>query len=265
MIGTLARFPYTVRLTLVYMPKSRRHLLLLEEHADIRATFVTLFECVYDFALHVATEARLAIGITGRQNVDVAVVDLAHGAELSARFQMIRAWRRDGLEFPVIATSAHHSDDLIVQAFEAGVDDFLRKPYLYSELRARIQRQLTRHLNPTLRIARIDGVVLPSEPFEFAGAIVTPDMIITFPNGNVSRLGAKHLGILREFSRHAGTLLLRENLIHAVWGADANTNSTSVHQYLHVLRKLYRDNGIDLSAVVSAESKVGWRIATQHG
>ena len=69
----------------------------------------------------------------------------------------------------------------------------------------------------------------------------------------------------RLYSRHAGTLLLKENLIHAVWGADANTNSTSVHQYLHVLRKLYRDNGIDLSAVVSAESKVGWRIATQHG
>ena len=61
------------------MPKSRRHLLLLEEHADIRATFVTLFECVYDFALHVATEARLAIGITGRQNVAVAVVN-THGS-----------------------------------------------------------------------------------------------------------------------------------------------------------------------------------------
>lgn len=244
------------------MPKSRRHLLLLEEHPDIRAAFVALFECVYDFSLHVAVEAREAIGIVGRQNVDAAVVDLPHGAELNVRFEMIRAWRRDGFGFPVIATSAHRHDGLIVDTFAAGGDDFLGKPYLFGELRARILRQLEKHLHPSPRIARIDGVVLPSEPFAFAGAVIAPDMKITFPNGSVSKLGAKHVGILREFSQHAGTLLLREKLIHAVWGADANTNSTSVHQYLHVLRKLYREGSIDLNAFVTPASKAGWRIAT---
>lgn len=243
------------------MPKSRRHILLVEEHRDIRTAFVALFESVYDYALHVATEARDAVGITGRQDVDVAVVDLAHGAELSARLAMIRGWRRDGLSFPVIATSPHDYDDLVVETFEAGGDDFLRKPYLFSELRARIQRQLARHLNPANRIVRIDGVALPKEPFVFAGATITPDMRIMFPDGSVSRLSAKHVGMLREFSLHAGTLLLREKLIHAVWGADANTNSTSVHQYLHILRKLYRDRNVDLSAFVIPESKAGWRIA----
>lgn len=242
------------------MPKSRRHILLLEEHPDIRSAFAALFESVYDFALHVATEARDAIGIIGRQNVDVAVVDLAHGTELTARFDMIRAWRRDGLEFPVITTSAYHHDDLIVEIFAAGGDDFLRKPYLFSELRARIQRQLARYLNPAPRIARIDGVALPTEPFVFGGALITPDMHITFPNGSGGGLGAKHVGVLRELSRHSGTLLLKEKLIHAVWGADANTNSTSVHQYLHVLRKIYRDGGVDLNAFVTPASKAGWRL-----
>ena len=74
------------------MPKSRRHLLLLEENADIRATFVALFECVYDFALHVATEARGAIGITGRQNVDVAVnigEDTINSREIDDRWHPI--------------------------------------------------------------------------------------------------------------------------------------------------------------------------------
>lgn len=249
------------------MPKSRRHILLVEEHCDIRTAFVALFECVYGYALHVATGARDALGITGRQDVDVAVVDLAHGEELNARLAMIRAWRRDGFGFPVIVTSPQDYDDLIVETFEAGGDDFLRKPYLFSELRARIQRHLTRHLHSPAKITRIDGVVLPEESFVFAGATITPDMRIMFPDGSVSRLGAKHVGILREFSVHAGSLLLKEKLIHAVWGADANTNSTSVHQYLHMLRKLYREGSVNLNAFVAPESKVGWRIAkniSQH-
>jgi DNA-binding response OmpR family regulator len=245
------------------MPKSRRHILFVEEHRDIRTAFVGLFENIYDYALHVATEARDAMGITGRQSVDVAVVDLAHGMEQGARLAMIRAWRRDGLGFPVIATSPHDDDGLILEAFDAGGDDFLRKPYLFSELRARIQRQLARYLNPMSKITRIDGMALPEESFVFAGATVSPDLRITFPDGRVSKLSPKHVGMLREFSLHAGTLLSKEKLLHAVWGADANTNSTSVHQYLHVLRKLYRASNVDLNAFVSPESKVGWHIANR--
>jgi len=234
---------------------------LLEEHRDIRGAFVALFESIYGFSLHVASDSREAIGITNRQRVDVAVVDLASGTEMSARFEMIRAWRRDGLQLPVIVTSEHHHDALVVETFESGGDDFVRKPYLFSELRARIHRQLAKHLNPFPRVAKVDGVALPTEPFVFAGAAITPDMNITFPNGNVSRLGVKHVGILREFSRNTGSLLLKEKLVHAVWGPDANTNSTSVNQYLHVLRKLFRDGSVDLNAFVTPASKAGWRIA----
>ena len=243
------------------MPKSRRHILLVEEHRDIRTAFVALFEGVYDYALHVATAARDATGITGRQDFDVAVVDLSRGSELNDRLAMIRAWRQSGMVFPVIATGSYESDELVVTTFEAGADDFVRKPYLFSELRARIQSQLARHLSPMIRIPRIDGVVLPEQPFVFGSATITPDLRITFPNGHVARLQTKQIGILRTFFQHAGKLLLKDDLIYAVWGADANTNSASVHQYLHVLRKLYRDNGIDLNAFVMAESKVGWRIA----
>jgi DNA-binding response OmpR family regulator len=243
------------------MSRSRRHILLVEEHRDIRAAFAGLFEGIYGYALHIATETREAVGITGRQSVDVAVVDLPTGTEQSARLAMIRTWRRDGLVFPVIATTSSDHDGLLAKTFEAGGDDFLRKPYLFGELRARIQRQLARQLNQVPKVTRLDGVILPDDSFEFAGATITPDLRITFPDGQVSKLGAKHVGMLREFNLHAGSLLFREKLIYAVWGADANMNSTSVHQYLYVLRKLYRERGVDLNAFVTPESKVGWRIA----
>jgi DNA-binding response OmpR family regulator len=245
------------------MSKSRRHILLVEEHRDVRTAFVALFERIYDYALHVAEDTRDALGTTGRQNVDIAVVDLGYGVELNSRLAMIRTWRRDGFVFPVIATSLHDQDSLLVEAFEAGADDFIRKPYLFSELHARINRQIARRLNSSPRIARINGVVLPEAPFSFAGAVITPDLRITFPNGRESTLTGKQVGILHELSRHAGALLLKEKLIFAVWGVDANTNSGSVHQYLHVLRKLYREGGIDLNDFIAPESKIGWRVSTE--
>ncbi len=245
------------------MRNSRRHILLVEDNRDIRAAFVTLFEGIYDYALHAVDGTQGALGVTSRQNIDVAVVDLASGPEVSARLAMIRMWRRDGLAFPVIATSPQEYDGLLVETLDAGGDDFLRKPYLFSELRARIQRQLARRLNSTPKIARIDGVALPDEPFVFGEAVISPDMRITFPSGRIFRLTAKQMGILREFNRHAGALLLKEKLIYAVWGADANTNSSSVHQYLHILRKLYHAGGIDLNTFVTVENKAGWRIAEE--
>jgi DNA-binding response OmpR family regulator len=246
------------------MTKSRRHILLVEEHRDIRTAFVALFETVYHYSLHVATAARDATGISHRQDVDVAVIDLSSGTESHERLGMIRAWRYAGRMFPVIATGVLDSEDLIVATFEAGADDFVRKPYLFSEMRVRIQGQLARHLSPAIRKPRVDGVALPEKPFVFGGATITPDLRIRFPNGHVTRLLGKHVGILRMFSQHQGQLILRDDLIYEVWGADANTNSASVHQYLHMLRKLYRENGIDLSGFIMAESKVGWRLAAGH-
>lgn len=243
------------------MAISRRHILLIEEHPDVRGAFTALFETLYEYALHVATSARDARGLTSRRSVDIAVVDLTHAPETKPRLDLIRTWRRDGLAFPVITTSALDYDGLSIEAFEAGADDFLRKPYLFAEMRARIQRQLARRLSTTPPVARVDGVTLPEHEFTFAGATISPDMRITFPNGTTCKLSAKQLGILREFHVHADELLLKEKLLYAVWGADANVNSTSVHQYVHVLRKLYRDGGVDLNAYVTPESKAGWRIS----
>lgn len=245
------------------MATSRRHILLVEEHPDVRAAFTALFESLYDYALHIATGSRDALGFTGRKSIDLAVVDLTHHPEARTRLEMIRTWRRDGLAFPVIATSAQDYDGLSIESFEAGADDFLRKPYLFSEMRARIQRQLARRLNSSSQVPRVAGVVLPEEPFMFARASISPDLQIEFPNGATSKISAKQLGILREFREHAGDLLLKEKLVYAVWGADANVNSTSVHQYVHLLRKLYRDGGVDLNAYVVPESKAGWRIARE--
>lgn len=243
------------------MPNSRRHILLFEDHRDVRTAFLAFFGALHDYVIDPAGSTREALGLSKRLSIDAAVIDLGFGADTPARLALVREWRTAGLQFPTIVTSPSDYDGLSVEVLDAGADDFLRKPYQFTELRARIQRRMERHLATNAARSRVDGVLLPTEPFEFAGAIITPDLTIKFPGGRVSRLTAKQIGMLREFSAHAGSLVLKDQLIYAVWGADANLNSASVHQYLHVLRKLYREGGLDLDAFVTAENKAGWRIA----
>ena len=259
-VGTCFPIGRTVRATVAPMPTSRRHLLLLDAHREIRAAFAAYFRDLHDHALHLVADSREARGLVARQAIDLAVVDLAPEPALTTRLDLIREWRGEGLDLPVLVTSAQDYDALTLQVFEAGADDFLRKPYLFPELHARIRRHLARRTGDVRRPLRVDGVTLPEEPFSFAGATVHPDLRITFPNGHTCRLGPKHVGILREFARHTGTLLLKEQLVQSVWGADANLNSGSVHQYVHLLRKLYREGGVDLRTFVAPESKAGWRI-----
>ena len=247
------------------MRPSRRHILLLEDNRDVQFAFAALFERVYGYVLHAVVNVKEASGLAGRRNVDVAVVDLAYGKEISARLNMIRGWRSRTEGFPVIAISAHDYEGLSIEAFSAGADDYVRKPFRFAEMVARIERQLARGPNQSSRLPKIDGMRLPPAAFEFAGAMIHPDLRVTFPDGSAAQLSAKQVGILQEFARHCGTLVLRNDLIHAVWGADANTNSKSLDQYLYILRRLFRAAHIDLSKHVAPVLRVGWRISARAG
>ena len=237
------------------MPASRRHILLLEDSKDVRSAFLALFEQSYE--VHVANSIAQATGLVTRRAVDCAVIDIAQGAEARARLKMLTTWRGAGLDVPIVMTSS--IDGWTVEALTLGADDFIRKPFNFAELEARVRKQLARGLVARVPAHRVDGVSLPQRPFEFARAIVHPDLRISFET-ITRRIGPKHVGILREFASRAGQLVLKEELVRAVWGADANVNSSSVHQYLHVLRKLYREGGIEFSEFVKPESKAGWRI-----
>lgn len=243
------------------MRPSRRHILLIEDNRDVRSALASFFGNGTDFVLHVATNLADAGGHAGRNFVDVVVFDLGQGPEMAARLDMIRSWRDGGVFAPIIATSAQTYDRLLVDTLDAGADDLLRKPYLFREMEAKIQRHLARRQSVAPFVRKADGVELPEQAFEFAGARISPDLRIYFPSGFDDRLNPKQLGILQELASHAGKLILKQDLIFAVWGKDANVNSASVNQYLHLLRRLYRAGGADLDRYITPESKVGWRIS----
>jgi DNA-binding response OmpR family regulator len=236
----------------------RSRLLLLVENSDLGAI---LQLALRDYDLEWHARADPAADAVRRRSFDLGIIDLGFGGRPSG-LDSIRDWRLAGAEFPIIAISDVPQPLLAVESLDAGADDFLRKPFHYEELQVRIRKLLSRDQRRT-PIHRAGGVLLSREPFEFAGVRILPDLVARFPDGSEERIRPKQHGILRAFADHAGRLLLKDELVNAVWGSDANRAGHSVNEYVSTLRRMFVRRGIDFNGMVVSEPKAGWRIAAR--
>jgi DNA-binding response OmpR family regulator len=237
------------------MTPRRSCLLLLIESPDLGA-ILQLALRHHELEWH--PKAGPARDAVVRRSFDLALVDLALGGR-PAGLDAIREWRAAGAGFPIIAITDLPQPSLAVEALDAGADDFLRKPFHYEELLVRIRKLLARG-EAVSSIRRAGGVVLGREEFSFGEAMVTPNLLIRFPDGTEERIGPKQLGILKVFAERAGGLVLKDELVKAVWGSDANDAGHSVNEYVSKLRGLFSRHGLDLNQWVISEPKAGWRI-----
>ncbi|HEX9584145.1 MAG TPA: response regulator, partial [Gammaproteobacteria bacterium] len=74
--------------------------------------------------------------------VDVAVVDI--GLPKRSGIEVIRRWREDGRDFPVLILTARGRWQDKVDGLEAGADDYLVKPFHMEELLARLRALVRR-------------------------------------------------------------------------------------------------------------------------
>jgi DNA-binding response OmpR family regulator len=113
-----------------------------------------------------------------------------------------------------------------VLGLDSGADDYLVKPFAFTELLARI-RALSRRLNHN-----------HSEPFKLRGA----DIVLNVRTHTVERAGfSLHLTetewrLLECFMRHAGSVLTRQQIFEQVWGVNSDARLNMVDIYVSYLR-----------------------------
>ena len=161
-------------------------------------------------------------------------------------FDLIKQLKAEDINVPVIFLTANTHDEAKIQGLNLGGDDYITKPFSYTEVVARIRAVLRRsesHTdhNVTKNLRTTDG------PFEFLGSKVHPERLeIEFPNGTVFKTGRKELGILAYLHTHRKIVITRKELIHSVWGIHADIRSRSLDQYIVKVRAAFDKNGISL-------------------
>ena len=139
--------------------------------------------------------------------------------------EILRDWRQQGADVPVLILTARDALDQRVEGLQLGADDYLCKPFALTEVAARLQALIRRRhgqLQPELRHG--DVVMQP------ASHSVTRD-------GEIVPLKSRELALLELFLRNPGRVLTRAQLEEKLYNWDADVSSNAVEVHIHHLRK----------------------------
>ena len=139
--------------------------------------------------------------------------------------EVLAELRRNEVRTPVLLLTALDGVDDRVRGLDQGADDYLTKPFAFSELLARI-RALSRRppldVEPVLRVGDIELDIVRHEVRRGERRI---------------ELSRREFSLLEFFMRNAGQLLTRSQLAERVWGFDFFHDSNVVEVYVGYLRR----------------------------
>jgi len=191
--------------------------LLLVEDDDVISEFVAKGLREAGYAVDEARDGEDGLDLALANDYEAAVVDVM----LPRRdgLSLIDQLRRQGRSTPVLILSARRSVDDRVRGLQAGGDDYLVKPFAFSELLARLQAL----------IRRSTGV---AEPTRLEVGSLRLDLLTREVERDGARLDLRprEYALLEYLLRHAGRVVSRTAILSHVWGYsfDPHTNAVDV-------------------------------------
>jgi two-component system OmpR family response regulator len=191
-------------------------ILVVEDDQKI-AAFVSKGLKEAGFVVDVAERGDDGLHFGLNNSYDAAVVDLMlPGLD---GLSMIERWRAQRVKTPVIILSAKRSVDDRVRGLRAGGDDYLTKPFAFSELLARVQA-LIRRASQAGEIATLSYADLTLDLF--ARQITR--------SGKKIELQAREFSLLEYLLRNAGRVVSKTMILEHIWdyAFDPKTNVVDV-------------------------------------
>lgn len=186
---------------------------LLVEDDERTALFIIKGLKQAGFVVEHAADGDTGLSLALSESFDIAVVDIMlPGLD---GLSLIEKIRQKKINFPVIVLSAKGTVDDRVKGLQKGGDDYMTKPFSFSELLARIQAHLRR-------------TSASMETSTLAVADLSLDLIRrkAFRSGKPIELKALEFSLLEYLMRNTGNVLSKTMIIEHVWdyNFDPQTN-----------------------------------------
>ena len=150
--------------------------------------------------------------------------------------ELARRWRREELtrEIPIIMLTARGEENDRVGGLEAGVDDYVVKPFSSREL-----------------LARIRAVMRRSREDDEDGSVRVGDLRIdgtahrVFAHDEPVQIGPTEYRLLHFFMTHPERVYTRSQLLDHVWGGNVYVEERTVDVHIRRLRKTLEPSALD--------------------
>jgi two-component system, OmpR family, response regulator len=191
-------------------------ILVVEDDSKI-ASFVVAGLKQNSFAVDHCADGEEGLAFVRGAPYDAAVVDIM--LPRLDGLALVQRMRQEKLRTPVIILSAKASVDDRVRGLQAGGDDYLTKPFAFSELLARVQALIRRATHV-------------SEPTRLSVADLSLDLLTreVVRGGQKIELQAREFSLLEYLMRHAGRVVTKTMILEHVWdySFDPQTNVVDV-------------------------------------
>jgi two-component system, OmpR family, response regulator len=209
-------------------------LLVIEDDATI-ASFLVKGLQEAGFAVDHAEDGRAGLALARTEPYDAAVVDVMLPA--LDGLSLIEELRRLKVRTPVLILSAKRTVDDRVRGLQAGGDDYLVKPFAFSELLARVQaliRRSTGETQPTRLVVGELALDLISRRVDRAGTAI--------------ELRPREFMLLEYLMRNAGRVVSKTMIMEHVWNYSFDPRTNVVDVLVFRLREKI-DRGFDTKMI----------------
>jgi two-component system KDP operon response regulator KdpE len=203
---------------------SERILVIEDEPRVVRLVSEVLTAVGYQVIA--AASGEPAIEMVALEQPDLVLLDILLPHDLDG-YQVCRRIREFS-EVPVIMLTAKAQEVDMLHGFDVGADDYLTKPFSAKELLARVRAVLRRTRKPEEMITT--SLTCGELEIDFARHAVTM-------RGERTSLTRTEYALLRELALNANRVMLHQDLLTAVWGAEYRDDIDYLRAYIRYLRR----------------------------
>lgn len=208
-------------------------ILIVEDEAPLRE-MISYAMSTAGFVPVMSEDVDQAYGLIDSELPDLVLLDWMlpglSGVEFAKRLRRDEYTR----EVPIVMLTARSDEADKLAGFEAGVDDYVVKPFSPRELIARIKAVLRR-----------TSTTESAESLSFGGLTLEPDSHRVSVNGTPLKLGPTEFALLRFFLEHPDRVYNRGQLLDRVWGRSTSVEERTVDVHILRLRKALKPFSID--------------------
>lgn len=229
------------------MTHKKSTILVIEDELPIRKILRISLESA-GYKMVECDNGREGVRLVSSVNPELVLLDLGlpdmDGTEV---IENVRQWS----QVPIIVCSVRNTDEEIIKALSAGVDDYVTKPFNPEVLLARIQTNLRR------------AVLHETGEPELVNGRVRVDLVRheVFIDGQKIAFTPKEYELLRYLIVNKGKMLTHRQILQEIWGTAHTEDMQYLRVYIRQLReKIERDPS--QPRVIITEPGIGYRMET---
>lgn len=184
-----------------------------------------------DYEVAMATDGKQAVALYETFKPDVCVLDIMlpgkDGYTIAAEIRKLNP------AVPIIFVTAKIQTDDVLKGFQAGGNDYIRKPFSMEELIVRISNLMTltkQSQQPVSEIISLGNYLFNQSRYELKHG------------EQLRKLSHREASLLKLLCEHRNATISRKDILMKIWGDDSFFNSRNLDVYITKLREYLKDD-----------------------